>query len=43
MRMAGKIIKSKNEYTGNFGVFIDSGATFTYLPTSNFKSLTIAL
>lgn len=43
MRMGTKIIKSKNEFSGSFGIFIDSGATFTYLPSSNFKSLSIAL
>lgn len=43
IRMGEKIIKSKNEYVGSFGIFIDSGATFTYLPRSNYNHLSVAL
>lgn len=43
IRMGEKIIKSKNDYSGSFGIFIDSGATFTYLPRSNYNHLSVAL
>lgn len=32
IRMKDKIIKEVEENSGFFGVFIDSGSTFSYLP-----------
>lgn len=43
MRMGDQVLKTNGEYSGSFGIFIDSGSTFTYLPRSNFKSLELAL
>lgn len=37
------MLKSKKESTGSYGVFIDSGSTFTYLPRKNYQALLVAL
>lgn len=43
MRMGDTVLKKSGEYSGTYGIFIDSGSTFTYLPHSNYKSLELAL
>ena len=41
--MGADVIKKEREYAGSYGVFIDSGSTFSYFPTSNFGYLTRSL
>lgn len=43
MRMGDTVVKRNGESSGGFGIFIDSGSTFTYLPRSNYKNLELAL
>ena len=42
-KLGKDVIKSKDEYAGYYGVFIDSGSTFSYLPSTNYKWLTRSL
>ena len=43
MRLGEDIIKGEKEYAGWYGVFIDSGSTFSYLPSANFRKFTRSL
>jgi hypothetical protein len=39
IRLGDTILKSKSEGGGYYGVFIDSGSTFTYLPRGNYNTM----
>jgi hypothetical protein len=37
IKIREKLIHKKDENLGAFGLFVDSGSTFTYFPNQNFQ------